>query len=420
MAYTLFIYLPVAVCLFWLVVHTILASRNETFHEFICLCISCAVYLFADACHATQPKGSPLDTGALIASLFFGPCIIPLIIMYTRKLMHKRQRHQFALLWVVIPTILFTGGFLLYFLNFDERINQAFALITGPIFHLVLAAELLLLVVFCLSTLRYSRILPGNVFLFFRGKKISLPRLQIYTISPPLLIMVLRIIISDNLYTAKPWMAITSALVIMVSLYIFGLNALYGMRSKVSWHDFRYLIRFNYSVSDKADVLETIMDEILEEADEESLKRIQEKIGESLNPEEGKSGEKGLETPQLAESLFKEVSDSTDNLVVRFQSLMKEKELFLQPKLTLDDLADELNTNKTYVSKMVNNTYNMGFPELVNTLRVEHAKQYVLSHRDAKQEEIAANCGFLSASSFNTVFKKVTGVTPKVWIASNR
>ena len=162
------------------------------------------------------------------------------------------------------------------------------------------------------------------------------------------------------------------------------------------------------------------MDEILEEADEESLKRIQEKIGESLNPEEGKSGEKGLETPQLAESLFKEVSDSTDNLVVRFQSLMKEKELFLQPKLTLDDVADELNTNKTYVSKMVNNTYNMGFPELVNTLRVEHAKQYVLSHRDAKQEEIAANCGFLSASSFNTVFKKVTGVTPKVWIASNR
>ena len=67
---------------------------------------------------------------------------------------------------------------------------------------------------------------------------------------------------------------------------------------------------------------------------------------------------------------------------------------------------------------MVNNTYNLGFPELINTLRVDYAEQYILAHQNAKQEEIAAECGFLSASSFNTTFKKVTGITPKVWIAS--
>ena len=92
--------------------------------------------------------------------------------------------------------------------------------------------------------------------------------------------------------------------------------------------------------------------------------------------------------------------------------------MFLQPKLTLDDVAESLNTNKTYVSKMVNNTYNLGFPELINILRVDYAEQYIISHREARQEEIAQECGFLSASSFNTTFKKVTGMTPKVWIAS--
>ena len=86
---------------------------------------------------------------------------------------------------------------------------------------------------------------------------------------------------------------------------------------------------------------------------------------------------------------------------------------------TLDEVADELHSNKTYVSKMVNNTYGVSFPELVNTLRVDYAEQYILSHREAKQSEVALNSGFLSASAFNTVFKKVTGVTPKVWMASN-
>ena len=89
MAYTLFIFLPVATCLFWVVVHSLLASRTETYPEFLFLCIVTGIYLFSDACHATSAKGSLLDTGSLLASLFAGPCIIPLIIMYMQKLLPK-------------------------------------------------------------------------------------------------------------------------------------------------------------------------------------------------------------------------------------------------------------------------------------------------------------------------------------------
>ena len=334
--------------------------------------------------------------------------------------MHRRRRHQFALLWIIIPAVLFTGGILLYILNVDERVNQAFNLIVGPIFHTVLACELVVLMVFILSTLRYRRILPGSLISFFKGKPISLARLQIYTIIGPLAVMVLRIIIKDNLYTTHSWVAIASAALIMVFLYIFGLNALFGIRSKVSWHDFHYVIRYNYNSENKAEVVERIMEELLDEAEEEALKRIQEKIGENLHIDEWKSGEKSEEMPQLAGHIFKAVSTSwdEDSLISRFQSLMMDKQLFLHPRLTLDEVAEELHSNKTYISKMVNNTYNLGFPELINILRVDYAEQYILAHREAKQEEIAAKCGFLSASTFNTIFKKVTGMTPKVWIAS--
>lgn len=421
MAYTLFIFLPVAVCIFWIVVHSMLASRTETFPEMFCLCLVCGVYLFSDACHATQPQGSPLDTGSLIAALFAGPCIIPLIIMYLQKLLHHRRKHPLALVWILIPSVLFTSGILLYFLNFEERINQAFLFIVGPMLHIVLAAELACLTIYIIRTLRYSRILSGSIFSFILKKRpISLARLQIDTIIVPLSVMVLRIILSDNLYTVKAWGAILSAAVLMISLFVFALNALFGVRSKVSWDDFRYVLRYNYSYNNKVEAVGEMMDKLIEEADDEELRRIQKVIGDNLQNDDWKLGERGGETPGLAGQILNAIKGNWNDqdLISRFQSLMIDKKLFLHSRLTLDEVAEELHSNKTYVSKMVNNVYNMSFPEVVNTLRVDYAEQYLMLHRDAKQEEIATNSGFLSASSFNTTFKKVTGITPKVWLAS--
>lgn len=421
MAYTLFIFLPVATCLLWLVIHSMLASKTETYPEFLFLCIVCAVYLFADACHATQAQGSPLDTGSLIASLFAGPCIIPLIIMYLQKLLHNPRRHWLSMMWILVPTVLFTGGILLYFLNFEARINTALNIITGPIFHYTLAVELLVLLIYIIRTSRYNRILPGNLFSFlFRGKPISLVRLQIDTISLPLGVMVLRILFSDNLYTAQQGIAIASAAVITISLFIFALNALFGVRSIISWNDFRYLIRFNYSKSEKHEAIDIILNELLDEAEDDTLKSIQERLREHFVNNEWQPGEYSVDIASLAgQKIALETNSREDgSLLAQFQSLMMDKKVFLQPKLSLDDVAEELHSNKTYVSKMVNNTYNMGFPELVNTMRIDYAEQYILSHREAKQSEVALNSGFISASAFNTVFKKVTGVTPKVWLAS--
>ena len=105
------------------------------------------------------------------------------------------------------------------------------------------------------------------------------------------------------------------------------------------------------------------------------------------------------------------------SLVYRFQRLMQDEQLFLQPSLTLTEVADRLHSNKTYISKMVNQTYGIGFPEVLNVLRVDYAQQYMRAHKSASQKEVAKEAGFLSASSFNTVFKRITGTTPKLWMA---
>ena len=53
-----------------------------------------------------------------------------------------------------------------------------------------------------------------------------------------------------------------------------------------------------------------------------------------------------------------------------------------------------------------------------NTLRIDYAEQYLIHNKGAKQTDIAAACGFPNASSFNNIFKKITGVTPKIWLAT--
>ena len=99
--------------------------------------------------------------------------------------------------------------------------------------------------------------------------------------------------------------------------------------------------------------------------------------------------------------------------------MMVQERPYLKPGFTLVDAAERLHTNKTYVSRMVNQTYKMGFPELLNILRVDHAQRYIRQHPDASQEEIAKASGFLNASAFNTTFKRITSFTPKVWAARN-
>ncbi len=416
---SLYFFTSVAACLFWVIIHMMIASRTDTFHLFIALFTACGLYIYSEACHVVLESGSSMDTIATITGMLAGPSIIPLLITYLRRLMHSPRSHPITVMWVVIPAALFTAGTVLSLLNSKEA-KALFHTITVDIYNVVLAIELLILLVFIIIMLRQKRLLIGTLLKFFMGQKISLARLQMSVAMIPMGVMAARIGFGYNLYALDLWVQITTATLLLFSALLFGLNALFGSKVNISWKDYRLLIRYNYGKNNKDEVVEAMLNDLLDEAEEEALRRIQEKIGENLHIEEWHAEAEKDKPTQLTTNIFTAVSDSWDenSLISRFQHLMMDEHLFLHPRLTLDDVAERLNSNKTYVSKLVNNTYNLGFPELINTLRIDYAEQYILSHREAKQEEIAQSCGFLSASSFNTTFKKVTGMTPKVWIAS--
>jgi AraC-like DNA-binding protein len=97
-----------------------------------------------------------------------------------------------------------------------------------------------------------------------------------------------------------------------------------------------------------------------------------------------------------------------------FEQLSEEilsKKLFKDPELTLPKLATLTNMHTHKLSHIINQETGTGFPEYINSLRLEEAKR-ILRETDMKVAAVAFECGFNSLSSFYTYFKKKDRMTP--------
>jgi AraC-like DNA-binding protein len=102
--------------------------------------------------------------------------------------------------------------------------------------------------------------------------------------------------------------------------------------------------------------------------------------------------------------------------------LMEQKKPFLEPKLTLSNLADELDISVNHLSQIINQYEEKNFFDFVNIYRVDEFKKRVLDPANDNYSilAIALDSGFNSKSSFNQVFKKLTGETPSQFLSKSR
>jgi transcriptional regulator len=98
---------------------------------------------------------------------------------------------------------------------------------------------------------------------------------------------------------------------------------------------------------------------------------------------------------------------------------MEVRQVFLDSSLSLKTLSAMLETNQTYLSNVVNRYFGCNLKELVNTYRVEYAKELLRSER-CPIEEVPVRSGFGSKSPFYVAFGKVTGMTPRQYVAHER
>ncbi|MBO4755208.1 MAG: helix-turn-helix transcriptional regulator [Bacteroidales bacterium] len=391
-------YLPTGACIFWTVFYCLAASKTNSFFVTVTLLICLGAYLVA-------PK--------TVLALLTGPSLIPLMMNYLDRIRLDEHPPFYKILWVVIPTALFTIGVIQLRLTPPDEL-VAHKAVLRSMYRVVLMVELGIFAAYLIIHTVRNKYRPWKKLFGFLFKHQSIPLVELqYCILLICTIFFLLIALPE----LDPYeLAITPAL-FATGVFIFAYVALMGTRQRVTLKELGSLIRYNYGKKNKAESVEATITNLLPEADALSLIRIRDRIDDLLpsgTKEEFETSQASPALPSVQESWSK------DPLLEGFQKEVINKKLFLKPSLSLQDVADVLGSNKTYVSKLVNNAYNLGFPELLNILRIDYAEQYLLIHQNAKQTELAEACGFVSASSFNSVFKKITGVTPKMWIASHR
>ena len=434
----LIIFLPSAVCLFWLITNFYLARRTSTFTVLECFSVATLLYFLADGCYATPG----IDPQILVYSRMFtvgaGSCLVPIIWMYFYKLLHRGEFRPAQFLWIIAPVSLVIAGVVFTEISdksaiavfLSELFGQGSSIVsaykgtslwhfyiwTRIVFMTVVATELLAATIYLLRYVIKEKVRFGNLWRYwFKGGSIRVTELQIYNLLVIAIYIAVKLMFLKSFLDTHIWLSVILALLVSFGYSSLMYCSLFGEKERITLVQTKHVMFYNYNPAIKGPIVEIMLEELLEDSGPEILSRLRGKLGVA-----GRTGLKNqIEVASVKDRLMASASGAwDDSLIARFRALMIEEQLFLHPSLSLTDVAERLRTNKTYISKLVNNTYDMGFPELLNVLRIDYAEQYLMNHKNAKQEDVAKVSGFLSASSFNSIFKKVTGVTPKVWLAS--
>ena len=114
---------------------------------------------------------------------------------------------------------------------------------------------------------------------------------------------------------------------------------------------------------------------------------------------------------------------STNSLLeewkIKISHIIEKEQLYLNPELTLLDVAQKLDSNQTTISKMINQGFKINFNDYINNYRVQAAIQLIHNGEMKRQTliGISMDCGFNSKTTFNRCFKKYTGKSPKEYVA---
>lgn len=116
-----------------------------------------------------------------------------------------------------------------------------------------------------------------------------------------------------------------------------------------------------------------------------------------------------------------QMSDQQKKQLIETLTQQIESKVFLLPDININKMAELCNTNRTYLSQLINEYYQMNFSTLINKCRIEEAKRILIAEKnDVQLKNFYPKLGFNSYGVFNEAFKKHIGVTPAFFLQTVR
>jgi len=99
----------------------------------------------------------------------------------------------------------------------------------------------------------------------------------------------------------------------------------------------------------------------------------------------------------------------------RIKTLFETDKVYQNTHLTIQDVSLAVGTNRTYVSSIINQSYNMNFCRFVNEYRLKALEKLLRNQGDKTFPTLAEQCGFGSVDSMKRAVRAKTGGTIAEW-----
>jgi len=113
---------------------------------------------------------------------------------------------------------------------------------------------------------------------------------------------------------------------------------------------------------------------------------------------------------------------SKNEHIKAFEQLLTSEKVYLDSKLSLENVAEKLGISPSYLSRTLNAELGTSYSDYINAFRVEAAKNFLENPQFSNYTiiSIGLEAGFNSKSAFFDVFKKATGKTPSEYKKENQ
>lgn len=117
----------------------------------------------------------------------------------------------------------------------------------------------------------------------------------------------------------------------------------------------------------------------------------------------------------LKDDLILKRDNRFNDLLNRLNKYISDHKPYLNPDITINEFARELYTNKSYLSRVVNQSYNTNFNQFLNIHRIEETKRVYYENPNISMEDLCLKSGFGSMAAFSIASRLYLGNSPSEW-----
>lgn len=155
--------------------------------------------------------------------------------------------------------------------------------------------------------------------------------------------------------------------------------------------------------------------EQFEKADPIPPDEVEQQLTDANLPEEKSETDNTNTTETKEEGEGRQIANHLSILAEKIVGVMNDENEVTQQDFSLEKLTRLTNSNRNYVSQVINTLYKKNFNSVVSEVRIKIACRHLTTpgpYRNMTVEALAETVGFKSRSNFVVVFKKITGLSP--------